>query len=444
MSGSAGKRRLGSLWIPAGVSIGAGANVYRESCNGGGRLVCGGHGRCHLVTARVWGWRIGRTNRTAWNSSVTCLPADPGGGIGIQKLMARESGRTDADAPAFEMFFNYSVDAMLSGRPDGGIVHANPAACEMFRATLGDLRRIGRQGISNPDHPAWQTLFEQRGRQGWGRGIVPMSRLDGSTFTADVTSAIYSTPEGEDRTCIIVRDVTEHLERDRNRDAYNDVVAALLAGADIAAVLAVVARHARIVFEATDSVILAAAEPPDDVLVVAADGPKASGLVGRPYPQGTFARQVLETRQPLLLGPSAGLSACADVGDKVRKPVMLVPVFSGQDIFGVLCIGSSLEAGHAYRAEDLGKAAGFAERAALAIAMAETRARTERQHRRRAEQLQTALDSRVVLEQAKGMISALRSVTLDEAFQRIRTYARSHNQDIHFTARAVTERKLIV
>ena len=359
--------------------------------------------------------------------------------------MAIEGETTEAaDATDFEMFFNYSVDAMLSGHPDGRIVHANPAACEMFRATLDDLRRVGRQGISNPDHPAWRDLLAQRRRRGWARGIVPMLRLDGTTFTADVTSAIYSAAESEERTCIIVRDVTEHLDRDRNRDAYNDVVAALLAGADVPAVLATVARHARIVFEATDSAIIAAAEAPDDVVVAAADGPTASRLVGRPYPQGTYARQVIGSREPLLLGQSAGLSDCQDVGDVGLKPVMLAPISSGQDVFGVLCVGSSLEAGHAYGTEDLAKAAQFAERAGLAIAIAEARARTEREHRRRAEQLQTALDSRVVLEQAKGMISVLRSVSLDEAFQRIRAYARSHSQDIHVTAQAVIDRKLIL
>jgi GAF domain-containing protein len=43
------------------------------------------------------------------------------------------------------------------------------------------------------------------------------------------------------------------------------------------------------------------------------------------------------------------------------------------------------------------------------------------------EQLQGALNSRIVIEQAKGAIAQLRGTTVDEAFVVIRTYARSHN-----------------
>jgi GAF domain-containing protein len=43
------------------------------------------------------------------------------------------------------------------------------------------------------------------------------------------------------------------------------------------------------------------------------------------------------------------------------------------------------------------------------------------------EQLQGALNSRIVIEQAKGAIAQMRGVTVDEAFAIIRAYARSHN-----------------
>jgi GAF domain-containing protein len=43
------------------------------------------------------------------------------------------------------------------------------------------------------------------------------------------------------------------------------------------------------------------------------------------------------------------------------------------------------------------------------------------------EQLQGALNSRIVIEQAKGVIAQVRGVTVDEAFAVIRAYARSHN-----------------
>jgi GAF domain-containing protein len=44
------------------------------------------------------------------------------------------------------------------------------------------------------------------------------------------------------------------------------------------------------------------------------------------------------------------------------------------------------------------------------------------------EQLQGALNSRVVIEQAKGAVAQARGISVDQAFASIRSYARSHNQ----------------
>ena len=57
------------------------------------------------------------------------------------------------------------------------------------------------------------------------------------------------------------------------------------------------------------------------------------------------------------------------------------------------------------------------------------------------EQLQTALNSRVIVEQAKGVLAQVGGLTMDVAFDRIRRYARSHNLLlVEVARRIVTER----
>lgn len=53
------------------------------------------------------------------------------------------------------------------------------------------------------------------------------------------------------------------------------------------------------------------------------------------------------------------------------------------------------------------------------------------------EQLQAALDSRVVIEQAKGMLAVRHGISTEAAFEVIRTYARSQRAKLHDIARGV-------
>ena len=64
--------------------------------------------------------------------------------------------------------------------------------------------------------------------------------------------------------------------------------------------------------------------------------------------------------------------------------------------------------------------------------------------RRTAEQLQHALRSPILIEQAKGMIAAREGISIDQAFARLRQHARRHNALLSDVARAVIELGLSV
>lgn len=59
-----------------------------------------------------------------------------------------------------------------------------------------------------------------------------------------------------------------------------------------------------------------------------------------------------------------------------------------------------------------------------------------------AEQLQTALNSRVIIEQAKGVLAQHGGLSMAAAFDRLRRYARTYNARLSEVARQVVETDL--
>lgn len=57
----------------------------------------------------------------------------------------------------------------------------------------------------------------------------------------------------------------------------------------------------------------------------------------------------------------------------------------------------------------------------------------------RADQLQRALDSRVVIEQAKGVLAEHSRITVDTAYRMLREYARNRNLRLPVVARGVVD-----
>ena len=60
-----------------------------------------------------------------------------------------------------------------------------------------------------------------------------------------------------------------------------------------------------------------------------------------------------------------------------------------------------------------------------------------RQQEQLSEQLQHALESRIVIEQAKGITSQKNAITIDQAYQLIRGHARSNNASLRTVAEAI-------
>lgn len=107
--------------------------------------------------------------------------------------------------------------------------------------------------------------------------------------------------------------------------------------------------------------------------------------------------------------------------DAGYRSVCAVPMQLADVPFGCLNLFST-EPG-SLSARDVALAQALADVATITIAQD----RTVREASIREEQLQHALNSRIVIEQAKGMIAERANVDMDEAFTRLRNHSRNHN-----------------
>jgi PAS domain S-box-containing protein len=356
--------------------------------------------------------------------------------VGVEETLSQDVG-------VFRGVVDNSVDGVLIGMPSGRLLYTNQAACTVLGRSEDELRRLGRQGVTDEEDPLWQAALAERDRYGSTRSLLPVRRGDGHNCWLDVSSAIFAGRDGEPLSVWVIRDVTDRVRLDRRLLAYNEVIEALLAGAETTPILTIVARHARIIFEASDAAVLTVDKTPDAVEVTAADGPAISGLLGRRYEAGMEGSRVVATRQGVTVDDLSRTAPDEDGRGLGLGPAMLVPIFSAERVFGILFIGAD-PSRPVYTPEDLAGAETYAQRAGVALTLGLARAELERHQRDTVAQLQHALDSRVVIEQAKGVISGVRGIDVEEAFRRLRRHARDHHADIHSVAADVVARRLLI
>jgi diguanylate cyclase (GGDEF)-like protein/PAS domain S-box-containing protein len=104
--------------------------------------------------------------------------------------------------------FDNNLDAILIAAPNGTILAANPAACLMFAYPVEELVTCGISNLISPDDAflgagqkgqAWFTFY---------KGEIIFKRKDGPSFSANVTSMVHPSEEGDPKIVLFIRDIT--------------------------------------------------------------------------------------------------------------------------------------------------------------------------------------------------------------------------------------------
>jgi GAF domain-containing protein len=115
------------------------------------------------------------------------------------------------------------------------------------------------------------------------------------------------------------------------------------------------------------------------------------------------------------------------------RPVHALPMKLRSQVIGALNLFRS-EPGKMSDA-DLAAAQALADIATISI----LQERAAGENKGLTRQLEGALNSRVAIEQANGVLAERASLSMDQAFDLLRTFARSHNRRLHDVAVAVVE-----
>lgn len=111
-------------------------------------------------------------------------------------------------------FVQHWLDGVFITAPDGAIHYANPAACELVGYTEEELREGGRELIIDPSDPEIRAILAEREKSGQVRGEMWYRHRDGHRLRVEVSSVIFTLDDGEQRTAIIARDISDQRSQE--------------------------------------------------------------------------------------------------------------------------------------------------------------------------------------------------------------------------------------
>ena len=122
------------------------------------------------------------------------------------------------DEARYQLLFENSLDGLMLTAPDGSILDANPAACRIMGRTRDEILQEGRQGLIDASDPRLSVMIAERQRTGRAHGELTAIRKDGTRFPVEFSSVVFASHDGELRTCIIIRDITERKAAEAERE----------------------------------------------------------------------------------------------------------------------------------------------------------------------------------------------------------------------------------
>lgn len=217
-------------------------------------------------------------------------------------------------------------------------------------------------------------------------------------------------------------------------DAFVNLADTLVAEYDVVDLLSTLAQQSRDLFTATDAgILLTDADGRLEVLAASSERSHLIGLMQLAADEGPCVEAYRSGEIVAVHGWAKIYARWPRFATSVRElgyeSVLAVPMRLRDDRLGSLNL--FFDHDEPVSVEDRKAAQGLADVATISI----LHEQTLKEQTVARDQLQRALDSRVIIEQAKGVIATAENVDMDEAFRRLRARARESRARISEVAR---------
>ncbi|MFI5223773.1 MAG: PAS domain S-box protein, partial [Nitrospirales bacterium] len=235
-------------------------------------------------------------------------------------------------------------DAIVVHR-EGEIVFVNPATVELLKAA-GPEELIGKSILDNI-HPDYKEIVAERIKsahfKGQSQPILEEKyvRTDGKVIDVEVTGTPF-TFEGQPATQVIIRDISERKQRERELQAVAAVSSKLRQADSLDTILPIVLDEALASIRAEEGMITLVQPGSGDHLIAMGRGARAMP-VGKVIPSGKgLTSVVVETGKPYVKNnfredPDPRTVRVSDI--EPTQALAIVPIVAKNQVIGTLGIG---------------------------------------------------------------------------------------------------------
>jgi PAS domain S-box-containing protein len=314
--------------------------------------------------------------------AMRCYPSESGMAIYFRDVTAEKQARETLreSEERFRALFEHNLDGVLLTTPEGGILAANPALCRLLGRSEAELCRGGRALVVDFSDPRLAEFIAARASKGRAVGEMTLLHADGHKIPVEVSSAIFTAPDGSPRITMVVRDLTATRKAERALHLMAEATAVLTESLDHSVTVASLTRL--MVPELADICVVDVAEGDrlQRVAVAERDRTDENLVAGIRHGQAHTTRpvgitHVFSTGQPEVVPEvtDAWMELAAEnpeqleLARQVRPTSMLiVPIALHGKPRGVMSLGMRTS-GRRFSADDIPLAQAIANRAGIAI-----------------------------------------------------------------------------